>query len=151
MFAHGFAIHFGEIVPPSDVDVAMIAPKGPGHLVRREFVENRGVPALIAVFQDYSGKARSLALSYAKGIAGRFQLVPPVRQREGQCPQVKEVPWEAIPGIGLGSIHGPLVVLVDLMWPVELDEGHLAVHVLDPDPWSVGVWPPRPTLLLSIA
>jgi len=68
MFAHGFSIHFSQIVPPADIDVAMIAPKGPGHLVRREFTEGRGVPALIAVQQDGSGQARELALAYAKGI-----------------------------------------------------------------------------------
>jgi ketol-acid reductoisomerase len=68
MFGHGFSIHFDEVDPPPDVDVAMVAPKGPGHLVRRQFVEGRGVPALIAVHQDPSGEARDLALAYAKGI-----------------------------------------------------------------------------------
>jgi len=68
MFGHGFSIHFDEVDPPADVDVAMVAPKGPGHLVRRQFAEGRGVPALIAVHQDSSGGARDLALAYAKGI-----------------------------------------------------------------------------------
>jgi ketol-acid reductoisomerase len=68
MFAHGFSIHFSQIVPSHDIDVAMIAPKGPGHLVRREFTEGRGVPALIAIQQDCSGQAKELALAYAKGI-----------------------------------------------------------------------------------
>jgi ketol-acid reductoisomerase len=68
MFGHGFSIHFGEVDPPADVDVAMVAPKGPGHLVRRQFTEERGVPALVAVHQDASGSARDLALAYAKGI-----------------------------------------------------------------------------------
>jgi ketol-acid reductoisomerase len=68
MFGHGFSIHFDEVDPPADVDVAMVAPKGPGHLVRRQFAEGRGVPALIAVHQDSSGEARDLALAYAKGI-----------------------------------------------------------------------------------
>jgi ketol-acid reductoisomerase len=68
LFAHGFSIHYGEITPPSGVDVAMVAPKGPGHLVRRQFTEGSGVPGLIAVAQDASGKARALALAYAKGI-----------------------------------------------------------------------------------
>jgi ketol-acid reductoisomerase len=68
MFGHGFSIHFDEVDPPADVDVAMVAPKGPGHLVRRQFAERRGVPALIAVHQDPSGDARDLALAYAKGI-----------------------------------------------------------------------------------
>lgn len=69
-FSHGFNIHFAQIVPPADVDVIMIAPKGPGHLVRRQFKEGAGVPCLIAVQQDYSGKAKDLALAYAKGIGG---------------------------------------------------------------------------------
>ena len=68
MFAHGFNIHYGQIVPPADVDVTMIAPKCPGHMVRQLFVENAGPPAIIAVEQDASGKARELALAYAKGI-----------------------------------------------------------------------------------
>jgi ketol-acid reductoisomerase len=67
-FAHGFNIHFGQIVPPPDVDVWMIAPKGPGHLVRRSFEEGGGVPALVAVAQDPTGKARDTALAYAKAI-----------------------------------------------------------------------------------
>ena len=64
-FAHGFNIRFGEIQPPSNVDVAMVAPKGPGHLVRRTYVEGGGVPCLIAVEQDASGGAKALALAYA--------------------------------------------------------------------------------------
>jgi ketol-acid reductoisomerase len=70
MFAHGFNIHFGAITPPEDVDVVMIAPKGPGHLVRRTYTEGSGVPALIAVHQDATGKAHHLGLSYAWGIGG---------------------------------------------------------------------------------
>jgi ketol-acid reductoisomerase len=69
-FGHGFNIRFGYIQPPEGVDVCMVAPKGPGHLVRREFSEGRGVPVLVAVEQDASGKAWDLALSYAKGIGG---------------------------------------------------------------------------------
>ena len=69
-FAHGFNIHFGLIDPPAGVDVAMCAPKGPGHLVRRTYTEGGGVPCLIAVAQDASGKARELALSYASAIGG---------------------------------------------------------------------------------
>ncbi|MBC7292595.1 MAG: ketol-acid reductoisomerase, partial [Thermoleophilia bacterium] len=68
MFAHGFNIHYNQIVPPPSVDVTMIAPKGPGHLVRRVFTEGGGVPALLAVYQDATGKARERALAYAKGI-----------------------------------------------------------------------------------
>jgi len=69
-FAHGFNIHYGQIVPPSDVDVVMAAPKGPGHLVRRTYEQGQGVPALFAVYQDASGQARDLAMAYAKGIGG---------------------------------------------------------------------------------
>jgi ketol-acid reductoisomerase len=68
LFAHGFSIHFGQIDPGPEVDVAMVAPKGPGHLVRRQFTEGKGVPGLVAVHQDASGNARELALAYAKGI-----------------------------------------------------------------------------------
>ncbi|TGE38788.1 ketol-acid reductoisomerase [Desulfosporosinus fructosivorans] len=68
VFSHGFNIHFGQIVAPKDVDVFMVAPKSPGHLVRRTYTEGAGVPALIAVHQDASGKAKELALAYAKGI-----------------------------------------------------------------------------------
>ncbi|MDR3270984.1 MAG: ketol-acid reductoisomerase [Peptococcaceae bacterium] len=68
IFSHGLSIHFGQIIPPPDVDVIMVAPKGPGHMVRRTYTEGRGVPALIAVYQDASGAARDLALAHAKGI-----------------------------------------------------------------------------------
>jgi len=68
VFSHGFNIHYGQIVPPPVVDVIMIAPKGPGHLVRRQFVEGKGVPSLVAVEQDASGNALHVALAYAKGI-----------------------------------------------------------------------------------
>src|SRR5213080_589904 len=70
MFAHGFSIHFEQIEPPAGVDVGMVAPKGPGHLVRRQFAEGRGVPCLIAIEQDATGTATALALSYPKGIGG---------------------------------------------------------------------------------
>ena len=69
-FAHGFNIHYGYITPPADVDVVMIAPKGPGHMVRRVFAEGAGVPCLICVHQDASGQAKDVALSYAWGIGG---------------------------------------------------------------------------------
>jgi ketol-acid reductoisomerase len=68
MFAHGFNIHFNQIVPPSNVDVTMIAPKCPGHMLRRLYTENSGPPALVAVHQDASGKAKNIALAYARGI-----------------------------------------------------------------------------------
>jgi ketol-acid reductoisomerase len=70
MFAHGFSINFGQIEPPAGVDVGMVAPKGPGHLVRRQYEEGRGVPCLMAVHQDATGKARALVLAYASGIGG---------------------------------------------------------------------------------
>ena len=70
MFAHGFAIHFGQIKPPANVDVPMIAPKGPGHTVRSEYQAGKGVPCLVAVQQDYTGKALDKALAYAAGIGG---------------------------------------------------------------------------------
>ena len=70
MFAHGFSIHFGQIEPPERVDVGMVAPKGPGHLVRRQFSEGRGVPCLMSVHRDPTGNGRGLVLAYAKGIGG---------------------------------------------------------------------------------
>lgn len=77
MFSHGFNIHFGQIVPPADVDVFLVAPKSPGHMVRRMYQDGVGVPGLIAIHQDYSGKAKQLGLAYAKAIgctrAGVFE------------------------------------------------------------------------------
>ncbi len=70
LFSHGFAIHFKTIVPPKNVDVILVAPKGPGHIVRRQFTEGRGVPALIAVFQNPGKQAKKIALAWAKGIGG---------------------------------------------------------------------------------
>jgi ketol-acid reductoisomerase len=70
MFAHGFSIRFGQIEPPAGVDVGMVAPKGPGHLVRRQYEEGKGVPCLMAVHQDETGDARALVLAYASGIGG---------------------------------------------------------------------------------
>ena len=70
MFAHGFNVHYNQIVPPEDVDVLMVAPKGPGHTVRSQFVEGRGVPCLVAVYRDATGTAMQLALAYATGIGG---------------------------------------------------------------------------------
>ncbi len=70
VFAHGFNIHYGQIMPPADVDVFMVAPKGPGHTVRYQYEEGKGVPCLIAVHQDASGSAEAKALAYAAGIGG---------------------------------------------------------------------------------
>jgi len=68
LFGHGFSIHYGEVEPPAGVDVALVAPKGPGHLVRRQFLEGSGVPGLVAIQQDATGNALQLALAYARGI-----------------------------------------------------------------------------------
>jgi ketol-acid reductoisomerase len=70
MFSHGFNIHFGQIIPPNNVDVIMIAPKSPGQLVREMYVQGKGVPNLIAVYQDYSGKAKEIGLAYSRAIGG---------------------------------------------------------------------------------
>jgi ketol-acid reductoisomerase len=70
LFGHGFSIHYGEIEPPPGVDVAMVAPKGPGHLVRRQYEEGKGVPCLMAIHEDASGNARELVLAYSSGIGG---------------------------------------------------------------------------------
>ncbi|MBT6957330.1 MAG: ketol-acid reductoisomerase, partial [Opitutae bacterium] len=69
-FGHGFNIHFGQIVPPTDVDIFMVAPKGPGHLVRRTYEQGAGVPCLMAIHQNVTKNARKIALAYAKGIGG---------------------------------------------------------------------------------
>jgi len=70
MFSHGFNIHFGQIIPPKNVDVIMVAPKSPGQMLRKMYVDGKGVPNLIAVFQDYSGKAKDIALAYSWAIGG---------------------------------------------------------------------------------
>jgi ketol-acid reductoisomerase len=70
LFGHGFSVHYGEVEPPPGVDVGLVAPKGPGHLVRRQYTEGSGVPCLIAIAQDSSGRAKDLALAYSKGIGG---------------------------------------------------------------------------------
>ena len=70
LFAHGFNVHYGSLTPPENADVVLVAPKGPGHLVRRQFQKGMGVPCLLAVRNDASGKARARALAYAKGLGG---------------------------------------------------------------------------------
>jgi len=82
MFSHGFNIHFGQIVPPANVDVIMVAPKGPGFMVRRQYEEGKGVPALIAIHQDASGNAQKIALAYAKGIGATRAVVLETSFRE---------------------------------------------------------------------
>jgi len=82
VFAHGFSIHFNQIVPPANVDVFMVAPKGPGHLVRREYQNGKGVPCLMAVHQNYTGNAQELARAYARGIGGTRAGVLPTTFKE---------------------------------------------------------------------
>ena len=82
MFSHGFNIHFGQITPPANVDVIMVAPKGPGFMVRRTYEEGNGVPALIAIHQDHTGKAHKTALAYAKGIGATRAVVLETSFRE---------------------------------------------------------------------
>jgi ketol-acid reductoisomerase len=82
MFSHGFNIHFGQIVPPANIDVIMVAPKGPGHMVRRTYEEGKGVPALIAIHQEYTGRAKEIALAYAKGIGATRAVVLETSFRE---------------------------------------------------------------------
>jgi ketol-acid reductoisomerase len=82
MFSHGFNIHYGQIVPPSTVDVIMVAPKGPGFMVRRQYEEGKGVPALIAIHQDHSGNAHKIALAYAKCIGATRAVVLETTFRE---------------------------------------------------------------------
>ena len=74
LFSHGFAIHFKTIIPPKNVDVILVAPKGPGHIVRRQYTEGKGVPALIAVYRNASGNAKKVALAWARGIGGTTVL-----------------------------------------------------------------------------
>jgi ketol-acid reductoisomerase len=82
MFSHGFNIHYGQIVTPPHVDVIMVAPKGPGHMVRRTYEEGKGVPALIAVHQNYTGRAKEIALAYAMGIGATRAVVLETTFRE---------------------------------------------------------------------
>src|SRR5437867_9191366 len=86
MFAHGFNIHFNQVVPPPDVDVSMIAPKAPGHVMRDLFTQGPGVPALVAVYQDVSGKARDMALAYGKGVGCTRAGSSKPRSRKKQKP-----------------------------------------------------------------
>ncbi|WOF16986.1 ketol-acid reductoisomerase [Methanoplanus sp. FWC-SCC4] len=82
MFSHGFNVHYGQIVPPANVDVVMVAPKGPGHMVRRTYEDGKGVPGLIAIEQDYTGNAKDIALAYAKGIGSTRAVVLETTFRE---------------------------------------------------------------------
>jgi ketol-acid reductoisomerase len=136
MFAHGFNIRYGTIVPPKDVDVSMIAPKGPGHRVRETFVEGGGVPALLAIHQDASGKADALAMSYASGIgAGRAGILTTTFSEEtetdlfgeqsvlcGGCSELVKAGFQTLvdagyqPEIAYFECMHELKLIVDLMY-----------------------------------
>ncbi|WP_243792593.1 ketol-acid reductoisomerase [Saccharopolyspora gloriosae] len=135
-FGHGFNIRYGLIQPPSDVDVAMVAPKGPGHLVRRQFVDGKGVPCLIAIEQDSSGSAQALALSYAAGIGGaRAGVIKTTFKEEtetdlfgeqavlcGGASALVQTGFEVLveagyqPEIAYFEVLHELKLIVDLMW-----------------------------------
>jgi len=141
VFSHGFNIHFGQIVPPKDVDVIMIAPKGPGHLVRRVYTEGAGVPALIAVQQDASGSAKQTALAYAKGIgATRVGVLETTFEEEtetdlfgeqavlcGGCTALVQAGFETLveagyqPEIAYFECLHELKLIVDLMYEGGMD------------------------------
>jgi ketol-acid reductoisomerase len=136
MFAHGFNIHFGQIVPPATVDVSMVAPKGPGHLVRRQYEEGKGVPVLIAVYQDASGNAQAQALAYASALGGlRAGGLETTFQEEtetdlfgeqavlcGGCTELVTAGFETLveagyqPEIAYFECLHELKLIVDLMW-----------------------------------
>ncbi len=136
MFAHGFNIHFGQIVPPVGVDVTMVAPKGPGHLVRRTYTEGGGVPGLVAVHQDATGQAKARALAYAKGIgATRAGVIETTFQEEtetdlfgeqavlcGGCSELVRAGFETLveagyqPEIAYFECLHELKLIVDLMY-----------------------------------
>jgi ketol-acid reductoisomerase len=134
MFSHGFNIHFGQIMPPSKVDVIMVAPKGPGFMVRRQYEEGKGVPALIAVHQDYTGKAHQIALSYAKGIGATRAVVLETSFREetetdlfgeqavlcGGCTSLVKAGFETLVNAGYEPEMAYLEVLHELKLIVDL-------------------------------
>jgi ketol-acid reductoisomerase len=134
MFSHGFNIHFGQIVPPSTVDVIMVAPKGPGFMVRRQYEEGKGVPALIAVHQDYSGNAHKIALAYAKGIGATRAVVLETSFREetetdlfgeqavlcGGCTSLVKAGFETLVDAGYEPEMAYLEVLHELKLIVDL-------------------------------
>jgi len=141
LFSHGFNIHFGQIVPPADVDVIMVAPKGPGHLVRRVYTEGAGVPALIAIYQDASGKAKDTALAYARGLgATKVGVLETTFEEEtetdlfgeqavlcGGCTALVEAGFETLveagyqPEIAYFECLHELKLIVDLMYEGGMD------------------------------
>ncbi len=134
MFSHGFNIHFGQIVPPETVDVIMVAPKGPGFMVRRQYEEGKGVPALIAIHQDHSGKAHEIALAYAKGIGATRAVVLETSFREetetdlfgeqavlcGGCTSLVKAGFETLVDAGYEPEMAYLEVLHELKLIVDL-------------------------------
>jgi ketol-acid reductoisomerase len=136
MFAHGFTIHFGQIAPAADIDVAMIAPKGPGHLVRRQYIDGIGVPGLVAVHQDATGNALALALAYGHGLGcARGGLIETTFTEEtetdlfgeqavlcGGTTQLVKMGFETLveagyqPEIAYFECLHELKLIVDLMW-----------------------------------
>jgi len=134
MFSHGFNIHFGQIVPPVTVDVIMVAPKGPGFMVRRQYEEGKGVPALIAIHQDHSGKAHEIALAYAKGIGATRAVVLETSFREetetdlfgeqvvlcGGCASLVKAGFETLVDAGYEPEMAYLEVLHELKLIVDL-------------------------------
>jgi ketol-acid reductoisomerase len=134
MFSHGFNIHFGQIVPPATVDVIMVAPKGPGAMVRRTYEEGKGVPALIAIQQDASGKARDIALAYAKGIGATRAVVLETTFREetetdlfgeqavlcGGCTSLIKAGFETLVDAGYAPEMAYLEILHELKLIVDL-------------------------------
>jgi len=134
MFSHGFNIHFGQIVPPETVDVVMVAPKGPGFMVRRQYEEGKGVPALIAVHRDHTGKAHAIALAYAKGIGATRAVVLETSFREetetdlfgeqavlcGGCTSLVKAGFETLVDAGYEPEMAYLEVLHELKLIVDL-------------------------------
>ncbi|MCK9632216.1 MAG: ketol-acid reductoisomerase [Methanoregula sp.] len=134
MFSHGFNIHFGQIIPPANVDVIMVAPKGPGFMVRRQYEEGKGVPALIAIHQDASGNAHKIALAYAKGIGATRAVVLETSFREetetdlfgeqavlcGGCTSLVKAGFETLVDAGYEPEMAYLEVLHELKLIVDL-------------------------------
>ena len=134
MFSHGFNIHFGQIIPPANVDVIMVAPKGPGFMVRRQYEEGKGVPALIAIHQDASGNAHKVALAYAKGIGATRAVVLETSFREetetdlfgeqavlcGGCTSLVKAGFETLVDAGYEPEMAYLEVLHELKLIVDL-------------------------------
>ena len=147
MFSHGFNIHYGFIKPPKDVNVIMVAPKAPGHTVRSEFKEGRGVPSLIAVYQDYSGNSKELALSYASAIgSGRTGILETTFREEtetdlfgeqavlcGGCTALIKTAFETLveagysPYMAYFEVCHELKLIVDLIYQGGIEDMHYSI------------------------